>query len=188
MSLMLMLAAVDSGAQTIDADKAAKLKAAYLLNFVKYAEWPDDAFASPDSPIILTLAGQCDVTNVLASVVSQSEPVGGRTVKLQAAALPGSGASEEQWQSVYESMRNTHLLYVCGLTGDRAHAILEGIGADDVLTVGDIPMFASNGGMIGFVLRGNRIVFEANLEAIHQSRVEVSAKVLQLAQIVGKGP
>ena len=46
------------------------------------------------------------------------------------------------------------------------------------------PRFAATGGMLGFVLRGDRIVFEANPKAIQTGEVVVSAKVLQLAQIV----
>ncbi|HYB99853.1 MAG TPA: YfiR family protein [Candidatus Limnocylindrales bacterium] len=182
---VVVAAAAPALAQGIDAQKAAKLKAAYLLNFVKYAQWPEECFDSPTSPIVITLAGQCDVTDVLAEVVSATEPVGGRAVTLRRAAVPGDGASEEQWASVYESMKPAHLLYICGLPAPRVQAILRGVADGDVLTVSDIPMFAASGGMLGFVLRGNRIIFEANLDAIQRSRIAVSAKVLQLAQIVG---
>jgi hypothetical protein len=186
---MMLVATGIARAQDIDADKAAKLKAAYLVNFIKYAEWPQDAFADPASPIVLVLVGQCDVTSVLEGVVSGSEPVGGRVVTLRRAAVPPPDADEQQWLPVYENLKQAHLLYICGLPPPRVQAILQAVADTDVLTVSDVPMFAAGGGMLGFVIRGNRIVFEANLEAIQRSRVQVSAKVLQLAQIVGsRGP
>ena len=184
---LLLAGGTIASAQGIDAAKAAKLKAAYLLNFVKYTQWPENAFPDASSAIILTLVGQCDVTDLLEDVVSASDPVGGRVVTLRRSALPDPAGGDGQWHAVYESLKTAHLVYVCGLPIDRVRQILDSLAGTDVLTVSDVPAFAANGGMLGFVLRGDRIVFEANVEAIQRSHVSVSAKVLQLAQIVDSG-
>ena len=50
--ILMLLAAVlaaatcgaPAGAQALDDEKAAKVKAAYLLNFVKFSEWPPESF------------------------------------------------------------------------------------------------------------------------------------------------
>ena len=54
-----------------------------------------------------------------------------------------------------------------------------------MLTVGDAPGFARDGGMLGLVQQGSRIVFDANPTAIRVSGLQVSSKVLKLARIVG---
>jgi hypothetical protein len=172
-------------AETVSADKAAQIKAAYLLNFVKYTQWPAEAFASPDSPIVLSVVGTCDVGDVLAEAASQSDAGAGRKIKIDTTPLPVEpDGGETAWQSFYDHLQSSHLIYLCGLDPQTAETILRGLGSSATLTVSDLPAFAERGGMLGFVLRENRIIFQANLEAIQKSRIELSAKVLQLAQIV----
>ena len=169
-------------AQTIDPDKAAKVKAAYLLNFIRYTQWRDSTFESPTSPIVLTLVGECDVASILSKAVERSDPIGGRALTLNQQALPRGGSQEVN--AFFTDLARSHLLYLCALTPDQSRTILERLNKAGVLTVGDTPRFAATGGMLGFVLRGDRIVFEANPKAIQTGEVVVSAKVLKLAQIV----
>jgi hypothetical protein len=167
----------------IDVEKAATIKAAYLLNFVRYAQWPADAFEAEDSPIVLTAVGECEISRILAEVVRRSEPVNGRQVVLQHAPYP---ESELDRQEFWRTLDQSHLVFVCSLGAEPLATILERCGASKKLTVGDTPDFASAGGMIGFVIREGRIVFQANPKAIQKSQVTLSAKVLKLAQIVGE--
>ena len=54
-----------------------------------------------------------------------------------------------------------------------------------VLLVADVPGFASDGGMIGFVFEEGRIRFEINREALDRAKLKASAKLLKLARLVG---
>ena len=65
-----------------------KVKAAYLLNFIRYTSWPESSFGSPASPIVLTIVGECDVSETLSKAVARSEPIGGRTLMLASSKLP----------------------------------------------------------------------------------------------------
>jgi hypothetical protein len=169
-------------AQTVDPDRAAKVKAAYLLNFVRYTQWPDSSFDGPSSPIVLTIVGECDAARVLREAVERSEPVDGRGLALRHLAFAG-----EEPGALFRNLEQSQLVYVCSLTPEQTRTILERLDAANVLTVGDTPHFAAHGGMLGFVLRGDRIIFEANPKAIHTTELTVSAKVLKLAQIVENG-
>jgi hypothetical protein len=172
-------------AEELDVDKAAKVKAGYLLNFVRYTQWPESAFEKPDSPIVITLVGSCDLENVLPDVCAKSEPVDGRRVEVQRASVEPGGDNA----ALFSSLDRSHLVYVCDMTPEAIRPVLDRVSGSRVLTVGDVPGFATSGGMLGFVLREGRIAFEANPEAIQKSPVTVSAKVLKLARIVGKeGP
>lgn len=54
-----------------------------------------------------------------------------------------------------------------------------------VLLVGEMPGFAQQGAVVNFFVVGNRIRFEMNPEAARQRGLKISAKVLNLAKIVG---
>jgi hypothetical protein len=167
----------------LDVEKAARVKAAYLLNFIRYSQWPEDAFDSPDSPIVLTVAGDCPQAEVLDEVVRRAQPVAGRPVLLQRAPY---GIDEADRREFYRSLEQSHLVYVCSLGPESISGMLDRLAGSLALTVGDTPGFVEQGGMIGFVFEQDRILFQADPKAIGRSRVTVSAKVLKLAKIVGE--
>lgn len=53
-----------------------------------------------------------------------------------------------------------------------------------VLTVGETPGFASEGGVINFKLEAGRVRFEINATAAERRQFHISSKLLSLAQIV----
>jgi hypothetical protein len=56
------------------------------------------------------------------------------------------------------------------------------------LTVSDIPQFSQRGGMIQFVLEGNRIRFEVNLTATRRAGLSLSSELLKVATAVRRNP
>jgi hypothetical protein len=54
-----------------------------------------------------------------------------------------------------------------------------------VLTVGDMPGFCENGGIIGFDVVDRRVRLRINLEAAQRARLQISSKLLSLAKVVG---
>lgn len=159
------------------AERAARVKGAYLLNFARYAQWPPDAFEGDGTPIVIAIVGACDAVDSLVEVIDRSEPVDGRPVAVRRVAL--SEASEPA-----PELLDAELVYVCALPPALVHDVLRRLQeTGTALTVGDVPGFTGMGGMIGFVLADDRIVFEANLHSIEESRVDISAKVLKLARI-----
>ncbi len=169
-------------AQALDVEKAGRVKAAYVLNFIRYSQWPDDAFEQPDSPIVVTEVGECDDDKALSEVIRRSQPIGGRQVTLEHAPY---GSDDADRQEFYRSLEQSHLVYICSAGPEPIATILGRLNPSKTLTVGDTPDFVENGGMIGFVFEQDRILFQANPKAIQKSRVTISAKVLKLAKIVG---
>ena len=53
-----------------------------------------------------------------------------------------------------------------------------------MLTVSDIPGFAAQGGMLELVIDANRVVFEANADAIDRGGLRMSSKAMKLARAV----
>lgn len=179
-SLLIALAIAGvTRAQTVDTEKVAKVKAAYVLNFAKFTEWPAEAFETQDSPIVIALVGSRGVEQYLPRL-AEGVLIGER--RLVIIGLPAPRNDDETGR-VIERLRTAHLVYV-GRDVPRAHRLREALGGRDILTVGDAPGFAGDGGMLGLVLEDDRVIFEANPDAIRRSRINVSSKVLRLARIV----
>ena len=64
------------------------------------------------------------------------------------------------------------------------HKILGEIKTHAVLTVDETDTFASDGGMINLKIEGERINLQINVNAAPQARLQISSKLLSLAQIV----
>jgi hypothetical protein len=183
-SLALLVPAAALAAPEVDRTKAATVKAAYLLNFLRYTEWPEGAFETSDAPIVVTQVGDCEVGDVLPEVIERADPIAGHPLSLQRVVAPDAAPDRAAF---LRSIEDSHLVFVCPCTDEGVEAIVAHLRGKNVLTVGDSAEFADSGGMIGFVLQRDRIVFEANPQAIQDSAVSISAKVLKLASIVGGG-
>jgi hypothetical protein len=65
---------------------------------------------------------------------------------------------------------------------------MEDLDKTAVLTVSDMPQFAQRGGMIQFVLEGNRVRFEVNLIATQHAGLTLSSDLLKVATAVRRNP
>ena len=53
-----------------------------------------------------------------------------------------------------------------------------------VLTIGETPGFARNGGIINLILEDNKVRFEVNVAAAKEADLNISSRLLALARIV----
>lgn len=181
--LLLMLALAltatrGAGANSIDQDKVRKIKSAYILNFIKFAVWPDEAFASDQSPIVLTVLCNDPLGQVL------SDSIAGKTAHDRRIVVENQPYRGVQDPSDLASLRQSHVVYLCQSEQPRLSAVLDGLANAPVLTISDTPRFAHLGGMIGFVMQQGRIVFEINPAAVKHAGLRLSSKLLKLAKIV----
>ncbi|HET9482577.1 MAG TPA: YfiR family protein [Xanthomonadales bacterium] len=154
----------------------AQVEAAYLLNFIRYTEWPAAAMPPPEAPIVVVVYRASRTADALEAIAASGERIAGREIEVRAT------GSEER---LARELRGAHVLYV-GADADASAALAH--AGDMVLTVGSAEGFSEVGGMLCLVPQGNRVVFDANVGAIRASGLSVSAKVLALARRVeGKG-
>jgi hypothetical protein len=168
----------------VDPSRAAKVKAAYVLNFIKFTEWPADVFKDQGSPIDVCFLGESETEAVLKTMVRDAV-VGGREIHVRRVVHAGD-AEHRRGTSRREDdrFRGCHVLYLDQSMEAQVASILEQIKGQDVLTISDMPDFVEHGGMLGLALRGDRIQFDANLKAIQRTRIKISSKVLKLAKVV----
>jgi hypothetical protein len=160
-----------SGAQPVP---VSEVKAAFVLNFTKFVEWPDASFRDDHSPFSICVIGQSSFAVDLARTV-RGETVNGRPVAVEY--LPGLPQPKHCQMVVVGSMdkaNDRNLL--------RALAAL----GPGILTVGDGENFVRDGGIIGFVVEKRRVRFDINQGAATRSLLTLSARLLSVARAVQK--
>ncbi len=144
-----------------------QLKAAWLHNFLKYAEWPATNFAGPDSPMVIGVLGENPFGEKLAEIV-KSRPVNGREVQVKRCVTVADAST-------------CHLLFISPSEDERLPEILPALAGNAVLTVGECAEFAVAGGMIRFVLDETKLRFEINLGVTRKAGIQLNAQLLKLA-------
>lgn len=147
---------------------APALKAAYLLNFVRFTEWPAAVLAS-GAPITLCVVNNRAVSSLLADL-TKDRLVEGHTLVVT---TPKPGA-----------LASCHLLFASDLEPHAAAALIASVAGKPVLTVSDMNKFAQHGGVAHFFVEQGTLGFAINLEAAQRAGVRLSHKLLSLAKIV----
>jgi YfiR/HmsC-like len=147
-----------------------QVKAAYLFNFFKFVEWPQDSFGNPTTPVVIGVVGE-DPFGTTLPVVIAGKTVQGRELIVRK-------------YYVGEDLRGAHILFISASEKKRLPAILLSLRGSFVLTVSDVDGFLDQGGMIQFVNENDRIRFAINLSATNQAKLKMSSKLLSLAKVV----
>lgn len=147
-----------------------EVKAAFLFNFAKFVEWPEDSFADSYSPIVIGILGQDPFSGAL------DHTIGGKTVNGRALMVKRLAQGQDA--------RACHILFVCSSERKRLSQILASLGGTSVLTVSDMDDFAYAGGIINFVLENSKVKFQVNATAAARARLRISSKLLTLARKV----
>jgi hypothetical protein len=144
-----------------------RLKAAFLFNFAKFVEWPQQAFAEPKSPIVIGVLGDNPFGTDLEETV-RNKLIGARPVVVK------------EFQAT-DPATNCHILFISNSEKKRLPEILAPLRGHSVLTVGDTERFIEAGGMINLVPEGNKIRFQINDETARSAKLRISSKLLSLA-------
>lgn len=149
------------------------VKAAFLVNFAKFAEWPADSRQAQAPAVSICVLGRDPFGNVLETAVA-GRSVGGRPIVIQR--VPAA-----------DELAACHVLFIATSESSRLARILDGLAGQPVLTVGECDGFARQGGVIGLIVEDNSARFEVNLQAAQQNRLLLSSKLLAVARTV-EGP
>jgi hypothetical protein len=146
-----------------------KIKTAYLYNFTKFITWPK----SSTPTFNICLIGEDPFQNLLDSLESktaQDKPI--RVFRYN------HSKQIKDCQIIYFSNTDPHL--------DQAmpNALVVG-NLNNSLSVSSQPFFAESGGMIGFVLEQEKVKLHINLKALRKNGLEISAKLIEVATLVG---
>lgn len=146
-----------------------KIKAAFVLNFLKFVEWPDSVFESPEDPYLIFVVG--NDSNEAALNGLNGKTVSGRRLVVRKV-------------SNLSSLERCHVLFVGESEKKKIDQVLGTVEKRFVLTIADIEGFARRGGTIGFFREENRVRFEINEESAQKAGLKLNAKLLYLGKIV----
>ena len=147
-----------------------QIMAAFLFNFARYVEWPENAFDRSDMPVNICMLSSKEFGDVVSRTVS------GKTVADRSVVV--------RWTSDLPEATGCHILFI-GSEFERSHsdavAVLDGMS---VFTVADQEGFARAGGTANFFRADNRIRFEINPLAAKKAGLKISSRLLRLARVV----
>jgi hypothetical protein len=147
-----------------------QVKAAFLLNFTKFVEWPASAFVDEHSPLAICIQGEDRFGRSLSQMV-KGETVNGHAVVIERL----RGAPEP---------KACQVLFVAR-TAKEAGGGLERLGPG-VLTVGEGEKFLREGEVIAFVIDNRRVRFDINQSAAANAMLNISSKLMSVARNVEK--
>jgi hypothetical protein len=181
---VLALASLPAMTQS-SGDRTLQVEAAFLVNFVRYTQWPPERFGGPAAPYVVAVVGSEDAAATVRAVATAAGSIQGRRIAV--VRIDDRVATPAQRETLRRRLGDSHLVFLPDADDSVSRNVLRAAQGLPLLTVGDSEDFTMRGGMLGLVRAGSHLVFEANPRAIQDARVMVSAKVLKLARIVGSG-
>jgi hypothetical protein len=143
-----------------------QVKAVYLFNFGKFVTWPSPSSPKGDSFPICVLG--TDPFGQMLDKTLAGEEVNGQKLVARRINLAREAA-------------DCRILFLGGSEANRIKETLATIGKSPVLTVGEMPGFLANGGMIQFVFKENKIHFSVNISAAERAGLVLSSQLLKVA-------
>jgi len=144
-----------------------EIKAAFLINFPKYVRWPETAFATNRTPILVAAPAGSELARELEKIV-EGRHVNGRPIALKKVA-PGERSSP------------CHVRFVTAKEMKRPLLML---GQAGVLTVGESDEFIDRGGIVNLARRDGRISVEISVSAAERAGLGISSQLLSVASVV----
>jgi hypothetical protein len=153
------------GAASAQTATAPEVKAAYLLKFGAFVDWPAGRIAE-DAPLILCMVGRDPVSIV----------IGRQATGVRAGTHP---ITLRRLQKL-EADSGCHIAYIAGSAEQPVADGLKAVAAKPVLTVTDADHSEARG-MIHFAMQQSRVKFHIDQGAATRSALTLSSKLLALA-------
>jgi hypothetical protein len=147
-----------------------RVKAAYLLQFLSYVEWPPQAFEHADSPLVIGVVGAGELAAELAVMASD------RRVNNRAILVRTLRASDP--------LEGLHAVFVARTETERMAARIAAADGLALLTVTETAPASELGGAINFVIAENRVRFDVAIRSAEQRKLKISSRLLAVARKV----
>ena len=153
------------------AQSADGIKAAFVYNFAKFAEWPAGAFAGDSAPLTVGFIGADALADGFEKNVTGKNANGRDFAVKKLSGVAGVGSCQ--------------IVFV----GDasQAAAVIAAAKGKPVLTVGDSDGFTTAGGMITFVDNGGKVGFDLDLNVVNAAGLKLDSKLQHIARNVKGG-
>ncbi len=150
----------------------AKIKAAYLFNFLRFIEWPADHAAEAHICVIGQKNGYQDAFRTLRSQSLNDQ----RIVIRELTDIDNP-----------QTLLSCQIIFVTTAANHRQKIVFNTLKGSKALTVGESSGFARQGGMINFIEKDSKIRFEINLRTANEAGLRITSKILRIADLVING-
>lgn len=147
-----------------------EIKIAFLYNFAKFVEWPEQAPANGTDHFTICLVGDDEIVHA-ADRMLRDKQVQGRQVETRGLHTP-------------DEARICHILFLDYPQIDLAKQAWRVARTMPILTVGESEPFLRSGGIIKFVTEDGKLRFEISTQAAARVHLKISSKLLKLGRIV----
>jgi hypothetical protein len=144
-------------------DREANLKAAFIYNFTKYIEWDTSTSANN---FVIGIIGSSGITAPLTEI-AKTNTVKNKKIIIRLYNKP-------------EDIGNCDILFIPQKIPYQLGSILGKTGRG-VLTISEEEGLAKEGTAFNFVIRNDKLKFEANLKAISSAGLKAGSQLLKLA-------
>ena len=160
-------AAIAAELQPVD---AGQMKAVFVVNFLRFVEWPPANVAPAQAPLVVAVLGDRRFVDDLREYAAD-QSVSGHSIEVKAVERP-------------EEARGAHVLFIGTSESANVPAIVKLAENCALLTVGDTDGYARAGVILNLYTVDSRIRIEANPAAANRSGLRLSAHLLRIARIV----
>lgn len=159
-----------------------EIKAAFLVNFAKFSQWPA-AKEDVNKPILIGVIGVSPFSKEATDAL-ESKKVNERIVKIKnfASYKELKKLPKEGFEKTTAELKACHILFICQSESDIFKEINGAVSKSAVMTVSDIPGFVAAGGIINFVIDNTKVVFEVNVKAATDAKIEIRSQMLRVAK------
>ena len=145
------------------------VKAAYVLNILKFVDWETEKLPA-GAPIKIVIAG--------------SDPISDSLEKHADVKIGGRSLSVVKVAGDIVTFPDCQLLYIARSEKTRLADLLKNLKGSHVLTVSDIPDFSRQGGIVGFAIENGRVKIEINVNESKRAGLKFGAKLLEVARLI----
>jgi hypothetical protein len=147
-----------------------EIKVAFIYKFISFVEWPSASFPEEETPIRIGVLGDDPFGTALDKLVKEKSV---RQRKLEAKRSKDPSDLVE-----------CHIVFVAKSHAGNIKSLSGQFHEKHILTIGDSPGFAENGGIINLIEREGKIRFEISTKAAKAAEIRISSQLLDLAKVV----
>jgi hypothetical protein len=162
-------------AQSVAEAPEPRVKAAFLLKFGSYVEWPPGTFASATAPFTIGVLDADPLADELATIVADRN-IEGRPVVVH---------------KLHEGdpISGLNVVFIGKASGGRLAALLAPAKGRATLAVTESEGALELGSMINFVVVDSKVHFDVSLQSAAAASLKISSRLLTVARkVVGAAP
>lgn len=149
------------------------VKAAIIYKIAKFVAWPENSFSSSNDPLHVCF--------------SDADPMGPALDSLAGKIVWDHPIAIKRLDEVSTVETDCKILFLSQTANTSQMKLVSNVANAPVLTIGDNDKFVDMGGIVSLEIERNRVQFSINIAASERAGLNISAQLLQLANIMNGG-